>query len=407
MDAIPSRGPLVPQPTRLVHLDALRGFALLGILMVNICTFASAYYGAAVPDPLFTRPVDQAVRWLVACLFETKFYLLFSFLFGYSFTLQMSAAEHSGKAFVPRMLRRLLGLWLIGAAHAVWLYHGDILCTYAVLGLILLWLRHQSEPRAMRRAYWLTLMPAALLALSGGAQLLFGGAIDLGAATTKAAAAQQAWLGTPASVVAQRLEELSAIWIVAVLIQGPCALAMFMLGFAAGKRRMFARLDGYHRLRQRLATRGLAIGLPGAVFYATATVYGAGSGWEFVGLAISLVTAPFLTFAYAAFALALFDRAAGWRIARLLAPAGRMALSNYLLQSLVCALLFTGYGLGWMGRVSPAGSVLITLVLFALQLVASGLWLRRFSYGPVEWALRALTVGAWPAMRRTAGLPSR
>ena len=389
-------------PPRLLHLDALRGLALLGILMVNIMSFASAYFGMAVPDPAFARPVDRAMRWLVACLFETKFYLLFSFLFGYSFTLQMTAAEHARRAFAPRMLRRLLGLWLIGAAHAVWLFHGDILCTYAVLGLILLWLRRQTDAQAAWRACVLTLLPAAGMAVLGGLQLRTGETVDVAGAVAQASAAQMAWLGTPATVVAQRLEELSRTWWIVVLIQGPCALAMFMLGFMAGKRRMFAQLDRYRALWRSLVGWGLAVGLPGALVYATATVYRIGSGWDIVGLAVSLLSAPFLSAAYVGLAMMLFERAVGMRIARLLAPAGRMALTNYLTQSLVCALVFTAYGLGWMGRVSPAGCVLIASILFAVQLAASRLWLRRFSYGPVEWALRAFTIGAWPAMRRPA-----
>ncbi|OUM03476.1 DUF418 domain-containing protein [Variovorax sp. JS1663] len=394
-----------PPPSRLLHLDALRGFALMGILMVNIATFASAYYGAAVPDPQFSRPADQLVRWLVACLFETKFYLLFSFLFGYSFTLQMSTAEHSGGAFVPRMLRRQLGLWLLGAAHAVWLYHGDILATYAVLGLILLALRRQSDPKAVRRACVLTLVPAVVLVLMGLAQLIFGGPADLTGATLRAGAAQQAWLGPPASVVAQRLRELGNTWWIVVLVQGPCALAMFMAGFVAGRRRMFARLDRYQGLWRRLPAWGLAVGAPGAVFYATATVWGLGTGWEVVGLGLGLLTAPFLTFAYVGLAMTLFHGEGGLKVAHALAPAGRMALSNYLLQSLACAILFTGYGLGLMGRVSPAGCVLIVLGLFGCQMVVSAWWLGRFRYGPVEWGLRALTMAEWPAMRKAVGAP--
>ncbi|CAN7279078.1 MULTISPECIES: DUF418 domain-containing protein [unclassified Variovorax] len=402
-----SYGARALQPPRLLHLDALRGFALLGILMVNIATFASAYFGMAVPDPAFARPIDRAVRWLVACLFETKFYLLFSFLFGYSFTLQMNAAERSGKAFVPRMLRRLFGLWLIGAAHAVWLFHGDILCTYAVLGLILLRLRHRTDAQATVLACVLTLLPAAVLASLGALQLLAGETADIAGTMARASAAQQAWLGTPATVVAQRLRDLGQTWWIVVLIQGPCALAMFMLGLVAGKRHLFAQHDRYRGLWRRLAVWGLAVGLPGALFYATATVYGVGSGWEIAGLGASLLIAPFLSAAYVGMAMMLFEGAGGMRIAGLLAPAGRMALTNYLMQSLLCALIFTAYGLGWMGRVSPAACVLIASIIFAGQLAASRLWLRRFGYGPVEWALRAFTVGAWPAMRRTSELPRR
>lgn len=395
------------QPARLLQLDALRGFALAGILVVNIASFSSAYYVAGAPDPHFDRPVDHAVRWLAAFLFETKFYLLFSFLFGYSFTLQMSAAGHSGAAFVPRMLRRLLGLGLLGTAHAIWLYHGDILCVYAVLGLVLLAARHQHERRALRRALVLTLLPAVVLIVLGSPHMRTGEMTDFAAALARAEAAQQAWLGPPASVIAQRLRELANSWWVVVLIQGPCALAMFMVGFAAGQRRVFAHLHAWRGLRRRFVTWGLAVGLPGAVFYANATAGGLGSGREILGLGVSLLTAPFLSAAYMGLALMLFQRDAGARIARALAPAGRMALSNYLLQSLACALIFTGYGLGLMGRVSPGLGMLIALGLFAGQMVASAWWLRRFSYGPVEWVLRALTVGRWPPMRKTAQWPMR
>ena len=85
--------PAAAGPARLQQVDALRGFALFGILVVNIGVFASPYYGSGVVDPAFGRPLDLAASWVFGLLFETKFYLLFSFLFGYSFTLQMAAAE--------------------------------------------------------------------------------------------------------------------------------------------------------------------------------------------------------------------------------------------------------------------------------------------------------------------------
>jgi uncharacterized protein len=224
-------------------------------------------------------------------------------------------------------------------------------------------------------------------------------------ATQRAGAAQQAWLGPPASVVAQRLRELDSTWWVVVLVQGPCALAMFMVGHAAGRRRILAQPERCRHAWQRLAPRALALGVAGAVFYATTTVWSQGTGWEVIGLGLSLVTAPFLSFTYVGMAMTLFHRDGGLKIAHALAPAGRMALTNYLLQSLACALIFTGYGLGWMGRVSPAGSVLIALALFGCQMAASAWWLGRFRYGPVEWGLRAVTMATWPAMRKAAASP--
>src|SRR5699024_2433769 len=128
----------ISSPTRVHDVDALRGFALLGIFVVNITFMASAYPGNLVDDPSFSSPLDGAARFVVAALFSMKFYLLFSFLFGYSFVLQMEAARRAGEAFAPRMLRRILGLFVIGVAHTVLLYGGDVLTTYAVVGLILL-----------------------------------------------------------------------------------------------------------------------------------------------------------------------------------------------------------------------------------------------------------------------------
>ncbi len=124
--------------SRLQNVDALRGFALLGILVVNVWAFADPYYASTETNPTFDSGLDHAIRFLVSLLFETKFYLLFSFLFGYSFTLQMAAAERAGTGFVPRMLRRQSGLLAIGLLHGALLYYGEILSMYAVLGLILL-----------------------------------------------------------------------------------------------------------------------------------------------------------------------------------------------------------------------------------------------------------------------------
>ena len=111
-----------PSKERQQMVDALRGFALLGILVVNIASFASTYYALGIPDPMAVSSADRIASFMRAFAFETKFYLLFSFLFGYSFTLQMRAAERDGKPFAPRMVRRLVGLWAIGVANAVLLY---------------------------------------------------------------------------------------------------------------------------------------------------------------------------------------------------------------------------------------------------------------------------------------------
>ena len=389
-------------PARIADVDALRGCALFGILVVNICAFATPWFGLGLTDPAFHGGVDRATHFLVALLFETKFYLLFSFLFGYSFTLQMQAAARAGAPFAPRMLRRQTGLWLIGILHAVVLFHGDILTTYAVLGIVLLALHRCGERAALSMALMLVGACVAFWAALAWLQGLqpADGAEHAVAMAQKAAAALAAYRGTPASVVAQHVRELGEIWIVLLLVQAPCALAMFLCGLAAGKRELLLHAADYLPLRRRLQWAGALAGLPGAAFYAWTSVYGDSQAWQVAGLAVGLATAPLLAGAYVAIALALFERLRDGGLYALLADTGRMALSNYLLQSTVCAWLFLAYGTRLMGSVSPLGALALAAAIFCLQLPLSRWWLRRHAYGPVEWLLRALTIAAWPRWRR-------
>ncbi|MFD7622339.1 DUF418 domain-containing protein, partial [Streptomyces sp. NPDC059802] len=161
---------------RILEVDALRGFALAGILVVNLMTTAGP---PGARDGLAgVHAADGAVQWLVVLLAQSKFYLLFSFLFGYSFTLQMDSAARAGARFVPRMSRRLAALLVLGFAHAVLLYTGDILMIYALLGLVLLAVRNAGPAAVRRAALWVFGAAGGLLLLLGlGASLLDPGGL--------------------------------------------------------------------------------------------------------------------------------------------------------------------------------------------------------------------------------------
>ncbi|QIY02685.1 DUF418 domain-containing protein [Bordetella bronchiseptica] len=386
---------------RLAHLDALRGFALFGILVVNIGVFASVYYGTGLPDPAFSRPLDQWVNVLVAVLFESKFYLLFSFLFGYSFTLQIDAAQRAGAAFAPRFLRRLAGLAVLGLAHAVLLYHGDILLTYAVLGALLLVLRRTAPERALRWACWLALLAGlGWLALGVLSLMTPQDPATLALTQEDALAALQAYRGTIGTTIARHIHDLThGVWMVVLLVQGPFVLAMFLAGLALGRRHALADPLAHPRLLRAVLAVGLPLGAAGAAVYAWSGLPGQPLGIDLIGLGAGMLTAPLLSASYAAALLLAMRRPAGARLARWLAPAGRMALTNYLLQSLVCAVLFTAWGLRWVGTLAPLSVLGLAVLVFALQLPWSAWWLRRHAYGPVEWLLRALTLARWPAWR--------
>lgn len=394
-----------PASGRIADLDALRGFALLGILMVNIGAFASAYYGSGLADPAFDSGLDRFTLALVRTLFETKFYLLFSFLFGYSFSLQMASAQRTGSAFVPRYLRRSAGLALLGIGHALLLFHGDILLTYALLGLLLLALRGLPQRTALHLAIALVLVTALCWALVGLALADADPLVPSPWMHDEIARATAAYRHSIGTTIAQHALELQThMWLVLGLIQAPCALAMFLLGLAAAKENSFARLAGQRKQLWRMLALGTPIGLAGAWCYNTLNTPPVQPGSSLLGLAISILTAPALTGAYVA-ALLLFlhyPKGKGAALGAWLAPAGRMALTNYLLQSLVCAFVFTAWGWSLIGVLAPPQVVLLALLIYLVQLGLSRWWMRSHAYGPVEWLLRALTHWHKPPWRTPA-----
>ncbi|MEV7851496.1 DUF418 domain-containing protein [Streptomyces sp. NPDC088183] len=379
--------------SRILEVDALRGFALVGILAVNLLTTAGppgARGGLAA-----VHAADGAVVWAVDLLAQSKFYLLFSFLFGYSFTLQMDSAARAGASFVPRMSRRLAGLLVLGFAHAVLLYSGDILMMYALFGLVLLAARNAGAVSAWRAALWVFGAAGGLLLLTGlAASLLDPG--ELAGSATEKAELTAAYRGGFADVVGANLRALPDL-LAAVPLMGGFVVAAFLVGFTAGRRQWLgaAALADRARLR-RIFLTGLAVGVPGALFSAAGLAGPLSERWTLLGLAVGMVTAPALSVAYAAGLLLWFGTRRGAAAARVLAPAGRMALTNYLTQSLVMALVFSGYGLGLYGRTGAAAAVGGALVLYAGQLALSGWLMRRYRLGPVEWLLRTVTLGVRP-----------
>lgn len=382
---------------RIHDVDALRGFALLGIFVVNVTFMASAYPGNLVDDPSFSAPVDDVVRFVVAALFSMKFYLLFSFLFGYSFVLQIGAAQRAGVAFAPRMLRRVLGLFALGAGHIILLYSGDVLTTYAVACLVLLAVHRVSDRTALITAGAIYVVVTISLLVSA----VFLDRSDFMPSSSEALVAAedqtQSMLGSFADIVGQHLDGLGLLVIQAVSLQGPTALAMFLLGMVAARRHLFSGLDGKDALPRRVQWVGFPVGLGGGVLFAAL-----GGDTTTLATLVSVVTAPFLAAAYVATLVRVLHSHRFTWARGILEPIGRVALTNYLAQSLVGLVLFTGIGFGLAGQVSPPLLLLLALVVFAIQALVSAFWLRRHRYGPVEYLLRCLTNWSRPGRHREA-----
>lgn len=383
---------------RIDEVDALRGFALLGILMANVMAVSGLmsirFEGIQVVVP-FDGSVDQWVGTVVTGLFLGKFFLLFSFLFGYSFTLQLDAATRAGVSPVPRLLRRCAALFALGAAHVALLWFGDILTLYALLGLVLVALRNVRPAVAVGlgcgilvalfvdNLWSLSLFPA----MSHDLGWFFEAAQD-GPGFTGG------FLDTlRASLAVGPRFATDVIW----PGQGPQALALFLFGFAAGKRRLLQDVDALRPWLGRVQAVGLLVG--GSVAAWVAIAEHRGDELPDVVAAVVPITDALLTAFYIATVLRLCRGRAGRYVIAALAPAGRMAATNYVAQSVVFMVLYTGYGLALVDDVPPLGVVSLATVTYVAQLAVSAWWLRRHPNGPIEWVLRAATYARLPRWR--------
>ncbi|WP_336083760.1 DUF418 domain-containing protein [Nocardia sp. SSK8] len=392
-----TRTPTASSGRRIAEIDILRGFALFGILITNVIvatTIWSAVGPRDKPVSLFDGTVDQLVRAGVDALFTGRFYLLFAFLFGYSFTVQIAAAQRAGAAPGPRLLRRCAALLTIGLLHVYFLWIGDILTLYAVLCLLLIALRGLRPRTAVITAVVLYLLWSVLSFLPGQ-----DGTLALGAFMNLPAIAAD-YTGGFADTFAMQTGLAPAFLLLIWVGQGVPSLAMFLLGLAAGKRTLFEDEQTVRRWSPRVLLIGFGLGLPiSAATFADAMRWW--NGPDFVH-GLQYLVAPAMTFAYVAVVLRLARSARTGRFAALLAPAGRMAATNYIGQSIVLMLVYTGYGLALADDVPPLGVVGIALVTFAAQLALSAWWLRGHPYGPVEWVLRAATYLRVPPWRKPA-----
>ncbi len=407
------------QPSeRIQFVDVLRGFALFGILFVNMELFSHPFQSLVLPADPASPWIDRAAIWLVHFLGEGKFYSLFSLLFGLGLALQMERVEARGGRFVPLYLRRLLVLFAIGAGHAFLIWVGDILLVYAVGGLILILFR-KARPRTL--LIWVVVLLAIPLALNGAATALIGAARAVPEAAPEveralaevrasyvadAARANQVYAtGTFAEVTAQRVYDYVNFSLAGTLYAlGFNVLAMFLVGLYFGQRRLLHDSDAHRPFFRRLLIWGLGLGLIGNALYATLIMPLARyeiSPTLLAAIAAQGIGAPLLSLGYLSGLALLYARPAWRERLNVLAPVGRMALTNYLSQSIICTLIFYGYGLGLFGQVGTALGILLTIVIYGLQIPLSHWWLKRFRFGPAEWLWRSLVYLQAQPMRRS------
>lgn len=398
---------------RLHVLDVLRGFALFGILQANVLVFSGllflAIVGAVDPSPL-----DEAVGFAVNALVHGKFYSLFSLLFGIGFHLFLSRAETKDIA-ARALFRRRLGLLLaIGLLHATLLWSGDILTLYALLGFALVPFYGRSSRTLLGWAAGLLALPVVVYALMWGLGMADplapppaepGAAPDPGGGFDPIGFMMAGYRGGYLDMLPANLVQLAGRWVeLFTTVRLPKVLGMFVLGLWVGQRGVARDLDAHAGLLRRVAAWGLGLGLPlnvaAAWLVADAAPYLPASPLGMVEVLTEVVGIPMLALGYAAGIALLMRSPSSSRVLLVFAPVGRMALTNYLLQSVICVFVFYGFGLGLYGEVGPAAAAGVALLVFALQVPLSRWWLGRYRFGPAEWAWRRMTYRVPLALRR-------
>ena len=370
---------------RAPSLDALRGLALFGVLLVNLVTaFRVSLFEQFLPAPP-SSVADHAVARIITIALEFKAYTLFAFLFGVGLAAQRERTTSRGTAFGPYVTRRLVMLLAIGLFHMFVVWNGDILTLYAVTGLLAAPLLRLP----MRALVPLSLALFVVQVLPIPWPTPF---VSYAAMTDHIARARQVYgFGTFGEVFAFRIHETRPIaalllWIV------PRTLALHLLGASAWRAGIFR--GERHALVVAIAALGVLVG-GASMWTIDAGVPLRGwrelvSGWGAIALALG----------YAGLVVLAFHRERAARALSLVAPLGRMALTSYLTQSIVLGTLFYGYGYGLFGRLGVARAAEIGVALYVAQAVLSALWLRRYRFGPVEWVWRSFTYGARQPMRR-------
>ncbi|QNK50697.1 DUF418 domain-containing protein [Brevibacterium sp. PAMC23299] len=392
------KGAMVPlqESKRIVSIDILRGLAILGIFLVNMPSFHS---------PLLY--IDGAERWaggwdgilyrfsdIVA---QASFYPLFSFLFGFGAIILAVRSEEKGISFPLLYIKRLSFLLILGCIHAFFIWHGDILINYAVFGIAFLFFYKMKGRNLILLGSVCYVLPFAIL----GSLFLIMGTFDSEgmAITTDSAMMKQSLEVYQSGTFTELMSQRALDW---YMVNNPLnsiilflsIFPFFLMGAGVAKKGFLQNSTQYKRQLKAISIVSLLLGMSIKMLpYVTVYHFGTIFVQDYLG-------GPLLTIFYITAITLLAERAGASRLLHPLSYIGRMSMSNYLFQSMVCTGIFYSYGLGLYGSVSYTTGFVFLIALFCLQILLSLLWMGLYEYGPVEYIWRFFTYGKKPVMRR-------
>jgi uncharacterized protein len=413
----------VASQERYVLMDILRGFALFGVLAANMRGFNLPLSAYGAPEKFFAGRADMVAQFLLDWFISGKAYAMFAFLFGLGFAIQMTRARARSSQFPWFYLRRIAALALFGVVHGLLIWNGDILVPYAMAAFVLFWFRNAKLKTVGR---WVV----------GVWGLIFTAITTLFVVIhTRLADRFHGHIGAPAGVpgdagqvisvyrhahLAGVVRETALLWTAnhppthahpwawlqgELLMDAGTALlsfTFFLLGLYVWRKGVLQESGAWRPRLARLCRWTLPLGLVAHLVTGICKMhpkYNSVAGVDWALTLFTLFGMPVLACGYATL-LALLFTSERWRPkVAWLAPVGRMALTNYLMQSVVCVAFYSGILTGLYGRVGPAWDWVATLTLYSVQVAWSHWWLGRYRFGPAEWLWRALTYGKRPAMR--------
>jgi uncharacterized protein len=388
----------IPPSDRIDAIDAVRGFALFGVLAVNLVTeFRVSIFQQFLANEPSPKGWDSIAESFVSFALESKAFSLFSILFGIGLAMQFERLSRRGRPYYL-LTRRLIVLLGFGLIHLIFVWNGDILTEYALAGLLILPLL--ALPRGVLAALALCLfvlyaalpMLPPLVAWPSAATL-----------TSHVALANHVYsTGTYPEVWRLNVDELPLLLPLHVFVF-PRTLALFVFGAFIWRTGILKRAADHRRLFLGVALAGIFAGLG----LTEASDSQAFERWGFIGGALSAMSPIVLAAGYASVIISISQIKGTHRFLAPFAAVGRMAFTNYILQSVIFGFIFFGYGIGLLGRLGAGPALVIGIVVYATQACFSVAWLKRFRFGPLEWLWRTLMYGQPQSMRVATGIRSR
>ncbi|GGF15719.1 hypothetical protein GCM10010954_12950 [Halobacillus andaensis] len=379
---------------RLSWIDAARGLAILGIFMVNVPAFNAPYFLYGGEDQFFPSETSQAVQTIIDIFFQASFYTLFSLMFGFGLYMMKERLEQKHVSYRPIIFRRLMVLLGFGAVHAFLIWHGDILLSYGLFGFAMFAFFNASPKTLIITAF--TMLGVLTFPLTLG---LYAVRSKLGAFSSYAeveAAKQNYGEGSLLNIWQQNFADWTYSNNLATLpLLALSLIPMFLLGAYIAKKKWL------HHPEDHLATIKRWWVMTGVLFILfKAGPYVIGNPEWFQLMQDNIGGSSSAVFYLLTVTLA-FRSSVGKKLVKPLTWVGRMSLSNYIFQSVICFILFYSVGFGWYGEVTPLASVGIVVIIFSFQVVLSKLWINKYQYGPLEWLWRTMTYGKKQPLKRS------